>query len=292
MAKKTRKTTPVADVKTELKANMIVSVDTTIDNSAAADAAALSELLSELDGDNMLDMAMNSGEGLLVPVGDDDALEAVLEAALADGGLEHGDEGGAEIKVDAPDEKPAKQKKEKKAKEPKAPKEPKERSALRDHFATPSQKVAAHLGDAKGEYLLLNMDDAMLEGEALVERQASIAAMLDDKNPKTWKLAQKEKEKAVMLFGYLKKGGQLNEVMRRAFTLLINEGELTSGDKGNLQQDLLKKPYSIGTARSQANQMFGLFQALEIVTKSEKGKFVANPDSLILAKVKGMLGLQ
>lgn len=146
-----------------------------------------------------------------------------------------------------------------------------------------SQKVVAKLGEKASEFLLLELADAELDEEALKLKQEAVLAEIDG-------LAKKVGEKATMLFGWLKNGGALNEVMKRAFTVLISEGELTSGNKGNLQTNLLAKPYSPGTAASQANQVFMLFPALK-VTKKEKGRMVLNEDSLILMKAKAELGL-
>jgi hypothetical protein len=92
------------------------------------------------------------------------------------------------------------------------------------------------------------------------------------------------------LFGWLKNGGTLNEVMRRAFVEMAKDGCLTSGKNGNLHATLLAKPYSGPTAASQGNQIFMLFPALKIAIK-EKGKLIPNPDSLLLAKVNSLLGL-
>jgi hypothetical protein len=146
-----------------------------------------------------------------------------------------------------------------------------------------SQKVVAKLGEKASEFLLLEIADAELDEEALKAKQEKVLAEIDS-------LAKKVGEKATMLFGWLKNGGALNEVMRRTFEVLAKDGELTSGEKGNLQQNLLSKPYSKGTAASQANQMFMLLPALKVTVK-ERGKMVANPDSLILAKAKAELGL-
>ncbi|MCY1306063.1 hypothetical protein D9M70_558970 [compost metagenome] len=79
--------------------------------------------------------------------------------------------------------------------------------------------------------------------------------------------------------------------MRRTFTVLHRDGFLTSGEKGNLQLDLLAKPYSLGTARAQSSQMFALLPLLKIATR-EKGKMVANPDSALLPQIKARLALQ
>ena len=82
----------------------------------------------------------------------------------------------------------------------------------------------------------------------------------------------------------------LNEVLLRSFSVLFKDGELTSGNKGNLQTNLLSKPYSPGTAASQANQMFMLFPILGI-THREKGRMVINPDSAIVDVMKLKMGL-
>jgi hypothetical protein len=146
-----------------------------------------------------------------------------------------------------------------------------------------SQKVVAKLGEKASEFLILELADAELDEEALKAKQEAALAEIDG-------LAKKVGEKATMLFGWLKNGGALNEVLKRAFTVLLTDGELTSGAKGNLQTNLLAKPYSAGTAASQANQCFMLFPALKITVK-EKGRMVANEDSAILLKAKTELGL-
>ena len=169
--------------------------------------------------------------------------------------------------------------KEKKAKAPKEPKEKKERV----FFSKQSDRIAHHLGDKLSEFMLLELGDATLTGDDLKAKNAEVLASIDS-------TAKKVGEKANMLFKWMNKGGDLNEVMARAFKVLVRDGELTSGDKGNLQLDLLAKPYSMGTARSQANQIFMLFPILKITMK-EKGKMVPNPDSLLFIKAKAQLGL-
>jgi hypothetical protein len=172
--------------------------------------------------------------------------------------------------------KPAK---EKKAKTPKEPKEKKERI----FFSKQSDRIAHQLGDKLSEFMLLELGDATLTGDDLKAKNAEVLTSIDT-------TAKKVGEKANMLFKWMNKGGDLNEVMARAFKVLVRDGELTSGDKGNLQLDLVSKPYSMGTARSQANQIFMLFPILKITMK-EKGKMVPNPDSLIFMKAKAQLGL-
>ena len=165
-----------------------------------------------------------------------------------------------------------------------APKEPK---APRLTYVTnkKSEVLAQKLGSKASEYLLLEVADAALDEDGLKAKMDEVLATIDACGQK------KVQEKAVMLFGYMSKGGTLNEVMKRAFTVLVRDGFITSGDKGNLHANLLTKPYSLGTARAQAGQMLCLFPMLKIALKDGRGRLVANPDSLILMKVSAELGL-
>lgn len=167
----------------------------------------------------------------------------------------------------------AKPKKEKKAKAPKDPR-------LTYVIAKKSEIVTARTA---GFELVLEAADAALSEEDRAAKVAAFVASIDA-------LPKKVGEKAVQFFTDVQKYKGVddikNEVIRRAVQLLITEGELTSGDKGNLQQNLLSKPYSLGTARSQSNQMFALLPALKMTIR-EKGRMVPNPDSVLLMMLKG-----
>lgn len=167
------------------------------------------------------------------------------------------------------------------------PAEPKKPAAPRTPvLTTRSAKIHHRLGDKASEYLILDTKDAELSEKELKTMQAELMALFDgDKFPK------KVGEKATMLFGYLRNGGKLNEIMRRAFTTLIKDGELVGGNKGNLIENFLSKPYSIGTAQSQATQMFALFPLLKICFPRAGGKMAINPDSTIIAKMRAELGI-
>lgn len=152
--------------------------------------------------------------------------------------------------------------------------------------AKTSEKITHRLGQKVNDFMVLETSDAGLPSEQLDKLRAAVLKEIDDTKQ------IKVREKMVQLFNYMANGGKLNEVMRRAFTVLIKDGQLTSGDKGNLQLDLLKKPYSIGTSRAQAGQIFSLFPILKIVHKtSERGVYKANEESTILAFMKGQLAL-
>jgi hypothetical protein len=169
--------------------------------------------------------------------------------------------------------------------DPAAPKEPKTpRATSVTH--KPGDLLLVKLGAKAPDFLTLRLSDAELNEEAMTQRRADFIARMNDSEA----IADKVKEKMQMFLVWLTKGGDLNEVLKRALTVLHSQGELTSGDKGNLHLNLLSKPYSIGTARSQANQMFMAMPELGLTVK-EKGKMVPNPDSALLPLAYSMLSL-
>lgn len=262
------------------EATFNMMIDAGVQSGLNEEEAILAAMLADAEAADAVVVTAGPDEILEVneeeEAGEDDLIAAgIAEIEAADGSADIADEPAPE----APAPKAAKAPKE--PKEPKAPKAP---SAPRITYVghTKSEVLKARLGDKAAELLLLEVADVALEPEALQAKQEALLIDID-------KLAKKVGEKANMLFAYLKSGGKLNEVMSRAFTVLAKEGELTSGNKGNLQTNLLDK-YSSGTAASQANQMFMLFPALAITVK-EKGKMIANPNSLILMKMKAELGI-
>lgn len=162
---------------------------------------------------------------------------------------------------------------------------PERRVMPRNAFAASSERIAFKLGDRMKEFLVLDIADAALSDAELVKKQKALLLHIDTK------LAMKVAEKATMLLGYLANGGKMNEVMKRAFVVLLKDGQLTSGDKGNLVTNLLAKPYSIGTARSQSNQIFSLFPLLGICNAKSGSSMTLNENSTIVAKMKQELGL-
>lgn len=152
-------------------------------------------------------------------------------------------------------------------------------------FALKSEKIVHKLGDKAKEFLVLDTKDLELSDEELAAKQAALLEYIDKE------LAVKIGEKATMLFGFLRNGGKLNEIMKRTFTVLLRDGHLTSGAKGNLIMNFEQKPYSPGTAASQSNQMFGLFPLLSICHAKSGGRMELNEDSTILQKMKLELGL-
>jgi hypothetical protein len=144
------------------------------------------------------------------------------------------------------------------------------------------------LGSAFADTLVFDINHTPEQMEAA--REAFIKRLDVTKKDDPAYIADKVRDKIQMLLVWLNRGGELNEVLKRTLTLLHKDGKVTSGDKGNLQVNLLAKPYSIGTARSQANQMFMALPALQIVIK-DKGNMVPNPDSALLMAINAKLGL-
>lgn len=184
------------------------------------------------------------------------------------------DEKKPEAAAGKTDEKPA---------EPPAPKEP--RATKVTH--APGNLLMHKLGTAADELLVFDINHTP---EQMATARKEFIERMNDRSDKG--IADKVRDKICMLLVWLHRGaqGDLNEVLKRTFTVLHKEGKLTSGEKGNLQQNLLSKPYSIGTARSQANQMFMALPELKLVIKN-KGEMIPNPDSILLAAINTKLGL-
>jgi len=259
-------------------------------NAEAADADPLDSLLEEVS------VPPAAADDPVAKVADADPLDDLLEdVASAAARIEAKQQLYAEQEApeaagegDAPqtdaaavtDQEKPKKARAKKEKEPKAPKEPRPTSVTHK----PGDLLIAKLGAKANDYLIFDLDSVANE----IKRDAFVERMNDREA-----IADKVKDKITMLVTWLASGKDadgLNEVLRRTFTVLAKDGALTSGDKGNLQLDLLAKPYSMGTARSQASQMFMALPELGMVIKT-KGQMVPNPNSIMLQAVNAQLGL-
>jgi hypothetical protein len=120
-------------------------------------------------------------------------------------------------------------------------------------------------------------------GKAEAEHKEDFAKIIED-------MAEYVGDKAVNLMSFLRTGSGLNEVTRRGFEVFLRDEQLVGGDRGNIVTNLLSKPYSLGTARSQSNQLLQLFTDLEIGKRTARGVVVANPESIILERVKKLMG--
>lgn len=252
------------------------------------DDALLSSMLGDLDEvieptDDDETVAEDALEAAVADIHKAEAVQAVY--AEQDDAVEETAEADKPATDALPDEKTIKAKK---AKQPKADGEPKEPKTPRITSTThkPGERLMALLGGDKTWLGFMKTDTI----DAANERADLFIADMNDRNA----IADKVKDKAIMLLTWIASGkdtSALNEVLLRSFQVLLKEGELTSGNKGNLQTNLLSKPYSPGTAASQANQMFMLFPILGI-TQRERGRMVINPDSAIVDVMKLKMGIE
>jgi len=143
--------------------------------------------------------------------------------------------------------------------------------------ATPSAKIASGLSASDLiDLTLLTPDCGAISDD---ERIEAFGVIVDN-------LAKKVGEKAVNLFAFLRTGGGLNEVTARAIKVMKRDGQLIGGDDGNLVKELLTKPYSLKTARSQGNQILQLFTALKVGNRTARGTLVLNEESIIWERIK------
>src|SRR5690606_27785248 len=101
---------------------------------------------------------------------------------------------------------------------------------------------------------------------------------------------KKEQNRASNFVEWLSgKKSRLNNVLERVLKVLERDGVLTTGNEGNVIKDLLARPYSLGSARAMGGNTIGMFADLKVIVADGKGKFVPNPDSLLLMKAKSLL---
>lgn len=156
---------------------------------------------------------------------------------------------------------------------------------VRKYYSSKVERVTDKLGAQLGDYTVLTLSDASLTGDDLTAKQQETLDTLKAAGTKV-------QNRMTLLLEYVAgKSSKLNEVISRAFALLKKDGFIKTGDKGNFHIDLLAKPYSPAAARAMGNNTVAALRDFKVIQKNEEGVYVANPDSLILMKVNGMLGL-
>jgi hypothetical protein len=148
------------------------------------------------------------------------------------------------------------------------------------------RRLKDKLGDSAAEYTVLTLDDAGLDEEALKLKVEETFALIA-------KMNKKEANRAAMFIEFVAgKKAQMNNVLKRVLTVLSNDGYLATGLQGNVMQDLLAVPYTTGAARAMGGNTIGMYEDLAVIKADGKGRFIANPDSLLLMKANQLLGLQ
>jgi len=80
-------------------------------------------------------------------------------------------------------------------------------------------------------------------------------------------------------------------VLERVLKVLDRDGYLQTGAEGNVIKDLLARPYSMASARAMGGNTIGVYADLKLIVPDGKGRFIANPDSLLLAKARSLLAV-
>ena len=185
-----------------------------------------------------------------------------------------------EVKAEEP---PAKKEKGKKKKAESPEGEPKKK-VERKHYTSRLERMKDQHGEKLGEFFVLELADAELEGEALAAKQKEFEAVLAGLN-------KKRQARANLLIDYVAgRTASLNNVIATCFRVLAADGKIVTGDKGNLHQTLLAHPYSAAAARAMGNNSVAVLEAFKVIKKGEAG-FVPNIESLMLLKVNAMLGI-
>jgi hypothetical protein len=189
-----------------------------------------------------------------------------------------------DLSVD-PAEKPAKPAKkakaEKKAKEPKAPKEPKV-AVPRKHYTNKVERISDKLGSQLGDFTVLELADAVLEGDALAAKQKETLEIIKTSGKKV------QNRQTFILEFIAGKSAKLNGVIETAIAILNKDGFIATGVEGNFHQALLAKPYSVNAAKAMGNNSLLALKSLKVIVAGEKGTYIPNKNSLILMKLNAM----
>lgn len=166
---------------------------------------------------------------------------------------------------------------EKPAKEKKAP-------TPRKCYPSKVARLTDKLGADLGNYTVLELADAALEGDDLKAKQDETIDAIKGAGVKV-------QGRITFILEFMAgKSAKLNGVIQHAFRLLKEEGKLTTGDEGNLLKALTGEGKTLATARAMSNNTVAAMRTLKVISKGADGH-VANPDSLVLMKVNSMLGL-
>lgn len=170
---------------------------------------------------------------------------------------------------------PAAAPKVKVAKEPKV-------TVPRKHYTDKVERLKDRVGEDLAGVSMLTPADAALDPKEALERTMHIIAGMN----------KKEQARASNLVEFVTgKRSSMNNVLDRVIRLLHKDGAITTGENGTVMADLLAKPYSCNSARAMGANTVAVFADLMIVKADGKGRYVENPESVLLTVVKSKLGL-
>jgi hypothetical protein len=134
-----------------------------------------------------------------------------------------------------------------------------------------SVAIVQALGAKAPDFLTINLADATLSDAEQAEKREEFLKQIDA-------LPVKIQEKVVNFYAHVAQGATLSNYTVMAIKLLIKDGELTSK---SLKDAYIARPYTEGTASSQATQMMKLLPLLGLA-KRNGSKLVVNSDSVLL----------
>lgn len=150
-------------------------------------------------------------------------------------------------------------------------------------YADKVERLKGKLGTGLSEYSVLTLADAGVSEEEIAAKMQETMEIIKAMNVK-------EQNWAVKFIEFMAgKKAQMSEVTATVLRVLNKDGFITTGNEGNVFKALLAKPYSAGAARAMGGNNIGMLRDLKVITQDGKGKFVANPESLLLMKASTML---
>jgi hypothetical protein len=155
----------------------------------------------------------------------------------------------------------------------------------RKHYSDKVERLKDRVGESLAEYTVLTTADALVD-------EAELSAVMERTLEIIRQMNSKEKNRASNFIEFLSgKKAKLNNVLERVLKVLERDGHIQTGAEGNVIKDLLARPYSMASARAMGGNTIGMYADLKVIVPDGKGKFVANPDSLLLAKARALLAV-
>lgn len=180
--------------------------------------------------------------------------------------------------AEAPKKKGGSRKKKTEAGEPGEAKPKTERK----FYANKVERITDKLGNKLGEYTVLELQDALLEGDALKAKQQETLDAIKTSGKKV-------QGRITFILEFIAgKSSKLNNVIVTAIKLLKSDGKITTGVEGNLYGALIARPYTPYAAKAMGGNTLLALKALKVIVPNEKGEYVANEQSLVLAKLNAM----
>ena len=160
---------------------------------------------------------------------------------------------------------------------------PKRVAVPRKRYTDKTERLKDKLGTDLAEYSVLTLADAGVTDTDLLAVMESTLVIIRGMSGKSQNWAVKFIE---FMAG---KKAAMSEVTGRILKLLQKDGFVSTGNTGNMYLDLVSKPYSPGAARAMGGNNLAMLMHLKVIQPDGKGRYVANPESLLLMKANSML---